>query len=335
MTDLVVARRAVVRGVACALGVAALLAGGPAPARAQAGAQGDAQGSGQEGWHPFSQGALKGAAFTREGEDTLLIGCGPETGAFVQVAPPASARLSPGAGISVTLGIDGRRLTYRGKVVQAQDGSAPAVLAAVKAAGPLAAALGEARALRIGAGRWTLAVPLDGGRAALAHFAASCAQPAAAAPETAAAEAPRVAAAPAPQAETAAPGAAGPGAAAPDGPGGRAAPAPLPSAAAIADAIFVDKAEGRRVASKLRITPVDLNEDGGSEAIVTLSDPGWCQDNGCTYFVIAFSGAPRVLGQFIGLGLTPAKTRTDGWRDLTLRGTGGNERMYYRDGAYH
>jgi hypothetical protein len=109
----------------------------------------------------------------------------------------------------------------------------------------------------------------------------------------------------------------------------------LPSNAELADAIFVDKQEGRRVAGKLKVSAVDLNGDGANEAIVTVTDPGWCGENGCTILVVDFTGGQvRTIGEFIGQSLTPGKGRTGEWRDLVLRGPTGQEVQNYVDGRY-
>ncbi|MFG1478265.1 hypothetical protein V5F53_06310 [Xanthobacter sp. V4C-4] len=287
------------------------------------------------------QGPVRGATFGEAGGIALFVlGCGAGPGLFIQAPLPEGARPRNGGGASLALEVDGRRFGAKGRVAvdeNAEGGPRGAVVARVRAGDPLVKALGAGQKLKLGKGEAALVIPLDSGAALLAKALATCGAPAPTGPATAAAD-------PAPPAGQSAPSAAEARPATDAKPAPEAKPAAetkparggaVPPARDIALAIFVDQAEGQRVADKLKVTPVDLSGDGAPEAIVTLNDPAWCAETGCTWFVVDLSGKPRVMGQFIGLGLTPRKEVTEGWRDLSLKTPGGVERMSYRDGSYH
>lgn len=265
------------------------------------------------GWSAFHQASLKGALFSGAGgEAVFLLACDAPNDALLQANVPEGAKLKPGRSGSLSFSVDGRRFTYSGKVLETDDGKGQVLMASAKVSDPLVKALAKGSALTIAKGRAAYDVPLDGAGPAIAAFLSACGgKPAA--PSAEAARETRTAAAEAPAHSS----------------------GTVPAASQLAAAIFVDKAEGQRVAGKLKIAPVDLNGDGTDEAIVTVKDPAWCGENGCTIFVVDFSGGTaHTIGDFIGLGLDPAKSSTGGWRDLTLRGPGGTELESYIDGTY-
>ncbi len=293
------------------------------------------------------QGRVQGTSYGEAGGIAVFVlGCGQGTDPFVQAPLPAGVRPRAGRSTTFYLAVDGKRFAVRGRIVvddKAEGGPRGAVVAPVHLDDALVKALTTGKRLTLGKGEakeGELSIPLDGGTALLAKAVTTCGGPAPAKPDSSAkpeagakpdSSAKPEAAAPAPQAAEARPAPAqAPAEAAKPGRAG------VPAARDIAAAIFVDPAEGQRVADKLKITPVDLNGDGAPEAIITLNDPTWCGDTGCTWFVVDLSGKPRVMGQFIGLGLAPGKDSNDGWRDLSLKTPGGgSERMYYKDGTYH
>ncbi len=279
-----------------------------------------AQGAGSAeaaGWSRFEQGELKGALFTNEGgAAAFLLACDAPGDALLQVALPDGAKAKAGSTAKLSLAVDGRRFRYSGKVMDAEDGASQVMMTAAKADDPLVKALAGGSDLKVSLGRASYAVPLDGAADAVAAFVAACGG------KAPAADAPREARADAGEAKPA------PAAARASGGG-------VPPAREIAAAIFVDKAEGERVAGALKVMPIDLNGDGQEEAIVTVKDGAWCGENGCTLFVVSFAeGKPRIIGEFIGSSLTPTSSRTDGWRDLTLNAPGGSERESFVDGGY-
>lgn len=277
------------------------------------------------------QGPVRGVSYGEAGGVALFVlGCGAGPGLFIQAPLPEGVKPRSGRGASLALDVDGKRFGAKGRIAvdeNADGGPRGAVVAQVRAGDPLVKALGAGRQLKVGKGQDALVIPLDNAAGLLAKAATTCGAAAPAGTPTAATPAP--AAASAEPATTVAPAAPAPDSAKPARSGA------VPPARDIALAIFVDQAEGQRVADKLKVTAVDLNGDGASEAIVTLNDPAWCAETGCTWFVVDLSGKPRVMGQFIGLGLTPRKEVTEGWRDLSLKTPGGVERMSFRDGAYH
>lgn len=303
-------------------------------------------------WSALS-GPVRGTSFGEAGGIAVFVlGCGTSSGPFIQAPLPEGVRARPGRNATLGLDVDGKRFAVRGRIVvdqNAEGGPRGAVVAPVRLNDALVKALADGKVLKMDSGKAgaPLAVTLDSSQ--IAQAITTCGAPApkpeASKPEAAApADAPKAQnaeAAPKPaegskpaenpkvaEAEPAKPAASADGKPARSG--------GLPPARDIAAAIFVDPAEGQRVADKLKITPVDLNGDGAPEAIITLNDPTWCGDTGCTWFVVDLSAKPRVMGQFIGLGLAPGKDSNDGWRDLALRTPGGgSERMYYRDGTYH
>ncbi|MFG1391931.1 hypothetical protein [Xanthobacter agilis] len=284
------------------------------------------------------QGPLRGASYGEAGGIALFVlGCGAGSGPFIQAPLPEGVRPRPGRATTLALDVDGKRFSVRGRIAvdeNAEGGPRGAVVAPVRLTDPLVKALGTGKQVKVGEGKANggLVIPLSEGTALLAKAATICGAPAPVTTPAAPKPAEAAAAKPPEAAPTAAQAAPATVAAEPGKParsGG------VPPAREIAAAIFVDQAEGLRVADKLKITPVDLNGDGAPEAIITLTDPTWCGDTGCTWFVVDLSGKPRVMGQFIGLGLAPGKDSNDGWRDLSLKTPGGSERMYYKDGTYH
>ncbi|WP_454914723.1 hypothetical protein [Xanthobacter sediminis] len=278
------------------------------------------------------QGPVRGASYGEAGGIALFVlGCSTGPGAFIQAPLPAGEKPRSGRSATLALVVDGKAFSVRGRVAvddNAEGGPRGAVVASMRLNDPLVKALATGRQLKVGKADDALVIPLDAGTALLGKAAAACGAPAPAAEPARTAEAAPAPAA-APPSAPAAPAAPATEAAKPARSGA------VPPAREIAAAIFVDQAEGQRVADKLKITPVDLNGDGAPEAILTVSDPAWCGETGCTWFVVDLSGKPRVMGQFIGLGLAPGKDSNDGWRDLTLKTPGGTERMYYKDGTYH
>lgn len=322
-------RNALRRGAGGMMAAAALLAGvaHAAPARAE------------PAWSEL-QAPLRGASFGEPGGIALFVlGCGAASGPFIQAPLPEGVRARPGRNAALSLDVDGKRFSARGRIAvdeNAEGGPRGAVVAPVRLTDPLVKALGAGKQLKVGEKGGALVVPLDTGTALLGKAIAACGAPA---PVVTPAGAKPAAAEAAPKPAEAAPQAtaqAAPQATAPATEAAKPARAgTVPPAREIAAAIFVDQAEGQRVADKLKITQVDLSGDGAPEAIITLNDPAWCSETGCTWFVVDLSAKPRVMGQFIGLGLAPGKEVTNGWRDLTLRTPGGTERMYYKDGTYH
>ncbi len=290
------------------------------------------------------QAPLRGASYGEPGGIALFVlGCGAASGPFIQAPLPEGTRPRPGRNAALALEVDGKRFSARGRIAvdeNAEGGPRGAVVAPVRLADPLVKALGAGKQLKVGEKAGALVVPLDTGAALLGKAIAACGAPApvvtpASARPAAAEAAPKPSEA-APQAAVQAAPQAAPQASATAAEAAKPARAgAIPPAREIAAAIFVDQAEGQRVADKLKVTQVDLSGDGAPEAIITLNDPAWCSETGCTWFVVDLSAKPRVMGQFIGLGLAPGKEVTNGWRDLTLRTPGGTERMYYKDGTYH
>lgn len=277
------------------------------------------------GWSEFRQGDLKGAVYSAEsGEGVFVLACDASGGSLLQVSLPADAKGKAGRTTSLPIFVDGHRFTYSGKVVE--EDTTRVLMADLKTDAPLVKALAAGKEVKVGKGRSAYGISLDGAAAPLAAFSAACGgasgKPAPAASQ--ASEQSATAQAPAAALADSSPHAASTGRA-----------APVPPADELAAAIFVDKAEGRRLAGKLKIAPVDLNGDGADEAIVTVKDPDWCGENGCTLFVVSFSGgSAHIIGEFIGLGLDPAKSRRGEWRDLTLRGPGGTELESFVEGSY-
>lgn len=266
------------------------------------------------GWSELRQGNLKGAFFgDASGEGVFLLACDAPNDVLLQANIPEGAKVKAGKPARLAFSVDGRRFTYSGKVMEADGEKSQVLMASAKVSDPLVKALAEGKSLTISKGRASYELPLEGSTAAIASFVAACGG---------------TARAPAAAAEAATPAAAQPAT-------HRAAAGAIPPASEIAAAIFVDKKEGKRVAGKLKITPLDLNGDGADEAIITVKDPGWCSENGCTIFVVAFSGGtPRTIGEFIGNSLSPARSSTGEWRDLTLVAPGGSEIENYVDGNY-
>lgn len=305
------ARRGWRQGLALALGCVLLAPGGALAA----------------GWSEFQQGDLKGAVYSAEsGEGVFVLACDASGDSLLQVSLPADAKGKAGRTTSLPIFVDGRRFTYSGKVVE--EDAARVLMADLKTDAPLVKALAAGKEVKVGKGRSAYGISLGGAAAPLAAFSAACGGMSGgqASVPTASQASEQSATA---QAPAAAPADASPHAVST----GRA--APVPPADELAAAIFVDKAEGRRLAGQLKIAPIDLNGDGADEAIVTVKDPDWCGENGCTLFVVSFSGgSAHIIGEFIGLGLDPAKSRRGEWRDLTLRGPGGTELESFVEGNY-
>ncbi|MFG1359938.1 hypothetical protein [Xanthobacter pseudotagetidis] len=282
-----------------------------------------------EGWGEYRQPDLTGAVYAAANGDLLfLVGCKDGGKPALQAVLPEGSKARSGRQGSLSLTVDGRGFGYSGEVMDLEDGAGKVIIATIKANDPLLKALADGTELKVAQGRVSYALPLAGAGPALASFLSACgpkprgaaqasAQPAETAPQPAAEATPAASAAA--QGERAE----------------RARPQPLPGNEALADAIFVDKQEGRRIAGKLKVAAIDLNGDGANEAIVTVTDPGWCGENGCTIFVVDFSGGQaRTIGEFIGQSLTPGKGRTGEWRDLVLRGPTGQEVENFVDGRY-
>ncbi|MBB6308742.1 hypothetical protein [Xanthobacter tagetidis] len=281
-----------------------------------------------EGWAEYRQPDLSGAIYAAANGDLMvLVGCKEGGRPALQVTLPEGSKARAGRQGSVSLAVDGRSFGFSGEVMALDDGAGKVIIATIKASDPLLKALGAGTELKVAQGGASYVLPLAGAGPAVASFQAACGpKPRGAAAEAAAAPAQTP---PPPDDE------AKPAPAAPADRAERAKPQPLPSNAELADAIFVDKQEGRRVAGKLKVSAVDLNGDGANEAIVTVTDPGWCGENGCTILVVDFTGGQvRTIGEFIGQSLTPGKGRTGEWRDLVLRGPTGQEVQNYVDGRY-
>ena len=280
-----------------------------------------------EGWSEYRQPDLTGAIYAASNGDLMvLIGCKEGGKPALQVVLPEGTKARSGRQTNVALTVDGRSFGYSGEVRDLEDGAGKVLIAGIRASDPLIKALAEGNELKVAQGRLSYALPLSGAGPAVAVFLSACGPKPRGAPQAEAA----------PSAASSAP-APGEAAAAPQSGerSERAKPQPLPDNAALAEAIFVDKQEGRRIAGKLKVTAIDLNGDGANEAIVTVTDPGWCGENGCTIFVVDLSGGQaRTIGEFIGMSLTPGKGRTGEWRDLMLRGPTGQEVENFVDGRY-
>ncbi|MEP9349937.1 hypothetical protein [Xanthobacter sp. KR7-225] len=282
-----------------------------------------------EGWSEYRQPDLTGAIYAASNGDLMvLIGCKAGGKPALQVVLPEGTKARSGRPGSVSLTVDGRGFGYSGEVKDLDDGAGKVLIAGIKASDPLMKALAEGDQLKVAQGRLSYALPLSGAGPAVAGFLSACGPKPRGAPQAAAPSAPP--SAPAPAEAASAPAAPQSGERTE-----RAKPQPLPGNEALAEAIFVDKQEGRRIAGKLKVTAIDLNGDGANEAIVTVTDPGWCGENGCTIFVVDFSGGQaRTIGEFIGMSLAPGKGRTGEWRDLVLRGPTGQEVENFVDGHY-
>jgi hypothetical protein len=274
-----------------------------------------------EGWAEYRQPDLSGAIYAAANGDLMvLVGCKEGGRPALQVTLPEGSKARAGRQGSVSLSVDGRSFGFSGAVMDLEDGAGKVIIAAIRANDPLLKALGAGTELKVAQGSASYVLPLAGAGAAVASFQAACGPK----PRGTPAEAAAAPAAPPVSAEEAKPA-----------PAERARPQPLPANEALADAIFIDKQEGRRIAGKLKVTAIDLNGDGANEAIVTVTDPGWCGENGCTILVVDLSGGQaRTIGEFIGQSLTPGKGRTGEWRDLVLRGPTGQEVQNYVDGRY-
>jgi len=78
--------------------------------------------------------------------------------------------------------------------------------------------------------------------------------------------------------------------------------------------------------TKYFCTFVDLKDDGAQEAIVYLTDDGWCGSGGCTTLVLAPKGSSYELVTKITVTRLPIRvlaTKSHGWHDIAVQVQGG------------
>ena len=110
--------------------------------------------------------------------------------------------------------------------------------------------------------------------------------------------------------------------------------APLDVQARVVDALADDMRaaeESDGVPAHLEFRMVDLNGDGRPEVIVQLLHPFHCGSRGCAMFVFDLtSQRPRSLADIIASEVKPARTTSNGWRDILVDG----RRWTFRQGRY-
>lgn len=110
--------------------------------------------------------------------------------------------------------------------------------------------------------------------------------------------------------------------------------APLDVQARVVDALADDMRaaeESDGVPAHLEFQMVDLNGDGQPEVIVQLLHPLHCGSRGCAMFVFDLtSQRPKSLADIIASEVKPARTMSNGWRDILVDG----RRWAFRQGRY-
>jgi hypothetical protein len=110
--------------------------------------------------------------------------------------------------------------------------------------------------------------------------------------------------------------------------------APLDVQARVVDALADDMRaaeESDGVPAHLEFQMVDLNGDGRPEVIVQLLHPFHCGSRGCAMFVFDLtSQRPKSLADIIASEVKPARTMSNGWRDILVDG----RRWTFRQGRY-
>lgn len=110
--------------------------------------------------------------------------------------------------------------------------------------------------------------------------------------------------------------------------------APLDVQARVVEALADDMRaaeESDGVPAHLEFQMVDLNRDGRPEVIVQLLHPFHCGSRGCAMFIFDLtSQRPRSLADILASEVKPARTSSNGWRDLLVDG----RRWTFRQGRY-
>jgi len=78
--------------------------------------------------------------------------------------------------------------------------------------------------------------------------------------------------------------------------------------------------------SAFKLANVDLRGDGRREAIVYVTDPGYCGSGGCTLFVLApRAGTYRIMmrATIVQLPIRLLPSSSHGWRDIGVTVSGG------------
>lgn len=76
---------------------------------------------------------------------------------------------------------------------------------------------------------------------------------------------------------------------------------------------------------------VDLRDDGAQEAMVYLTNDGWCGSGGCTTLILSPEGSSyHVIAKIpiVQLPIRVLPTKSHGWRDISVLVEGGGEPSY-------
>lgn len=77
---------------------------------------------------------------------------------------------------------------------------------------------------------------------------------------------------------------------------------------------------------------VDLRDDGTKDAIVYLTDDGWCGTSGCRTLILAPEGSSYRVVKTITVAQLPIRvlgTKSNGWHDIVFRVQGGGVEHAY------
>jgi hypothetical protein len=99
----------------------------------------------------------------------------------------------------------------------------------------------------------------------------------------------------------------------------------------------VEQFLGAGLPGKATVHFVDLNGDGVPEALVIRDDdPQDCGTRGCAALVLDLHGpAAKEIGGFIAFDLQPLSSRTRGWRDISMFGSGNSKRVVRFNGRVY
>jgi hypothetical protein len=98
----------------------------------------------------------------------------------------------------------------------------------------------------------------------------------------------------------------------------------------------VEQFLGAGLPGKATVHFVDLNGDGVPEALVISNDQQDCGTRGCAANVLDLRGpTAKDIGDFIAFDLQPLSSRTRGWRDISMFGSGNSKRVVRFNGRVY